>query len=83
MRAFDQKLFDSYINAKERKDPTIKTKTQISPHKLAVLFLVLAIGANMDFTLMPDNEEAEKYYHYAHAALTVRSVFDSPMMETV
>ncbi|KZP26816.1 hypothetical protein FIBSPDRAFT_887019 [Athelia psychrophila] len=61
----------------------LDARAQISPHKLAVLFLVMAIGANADFTLPPYNEEAELYYHCARAALALRSIFDSPLMETV
>ncbi|KZP26820.1 hypothetical protein FIBSPDRAFT_819101 [Athelia psychrophila] len=74
-----------YNAKKEREDPTLDldARAQISPHKLAVLFLVMAIGANMDFTLPPYNEEAELYYHYARAALALRSIFDSPMIETI
>lgn len=58
-------------------------QTQISPQKLAVLFLILAIGANLDFALPPNNKEADNYYHYARAALTHGSVLNSPLMETV
>ncbi|KZP33618.1 hypothetical protein FIBSPDRAFT_916075 [Athelia psychrophila] len=72
-----------YNAKKERGEPNVKATTQISPHKFAVLFLVLAIGATMDFTLPPNNEEGKRYYHYARAALTHSSIFDSPMMETV
>lgn len=72
-----------YNAKKEREDPAVTNKPQISPHKLAVMFLVFAIGANADYTLPPLNEEAEKYHCYARAALSLRSIFDSPMMETV
>ncbi|KZP26863.1 hypothetical protein FIBSPDRAFT_731858, partial [Athelia psychrophila] len=72
-----------YNAKKEHEDPVVNSKVQISPHKLAVLFLVMAIGANVDFTLPPYNEEAELYYHYARAALSLRSIFDSPLMETI
>lgn len=72
-----------YNKKKEYEDPDTHIKTEISPHKVAVLFLVFAIGANVDLTLPPGNDEAEKYHHYARAALTLRSVFDSPMMETI
>ncbi|KZP23151.1 hypothetical protein FIBSPDRAFT_1043094 [Athelia psychrophila] len=74
-----------YNAKKEREDPTLNlnARAQISPHKLAVLFLVMAIGANVDFTLPPYNEEAELYYHYARAALALRSIFDSPLIETI
>ncbi|KZP26815.1 hypothetical protein FIBSPDRAFT_731829 [Athelia psychrophila] len=72
-----------YNAKKEHDDPAVNARVQISPHKLAVLFLVMAIGANVDFTLPPQNDEAERYYHYALAALALRCIFDSPLMETV
>lgn len=75
-----------YNAKKERKDAAdfaATARTQVSPHKIAVLFLVLAIGANLDFTLPSDSEEGENYYRYARAALTHGSVLDSPWMETI
>ncbi|KAL4249924.1 hypothetical protein ABKN59_002007 [Abortiporus biennis] len=53
------------------------------PHLLAVLFSVLAIGALMDLTLPACSAEAEKYYRLARAAMSLRSIFDSPEIETV
>lgn len=53
------------------------------PHLLATLFLVLAVGAVVDLTLPPFSAEAEKYYRLGRAALALRSVFDSPELETV
>ncbi|CCM02639.1 uncharacterized protein FIBRA_04743 [Fibroporia radiculosa] len=53
------------------------------PHRLAVLFLVLATGALVDLTLPPCSPEAEKYYRLGRAALSLRSILDSPEIETV
>lgn len=53
------------------------------PHLLATLFLVLAVGALVDLTLPPCSVEAEKYYRLGRAALNMRSIFDSPELETV
>ncbi|KAF7969994.1 hypothetical protein HWV62_25424 [Athelia sp. TMB] len=73
-----------YNAKKERENPIPgKERTVISPHKIAVLFLVFGLGANMDFTLPPNNTQGEEYHHYARAAMTLRSVFDAPTMETV
>jgi hypothetical protein len=55
----------------------------VSPHKMAVLFMVFASGALVDLTLPPYNAEAEEYHLYARAALSMRSIFDSPAIETV
>ncbi|KAI0958195.1 hypothetical protein AcV7_004081 [Taiwanofungus camphoratus] len=53
------------------------------PHLLAVLFLVLAAGALVDLTLPPCSTEAETYYRLGRAALSLRSIFDSPEIETI
>lgn len=79
----DDILTPIYNAKKEREDPNYSSKTDISPHRFAVLYLVFAQGALVDLTLPPYNEEAENYHHYARAALTLRSLFDSPMIETV
>ncbi|KZP10249.1 hypothetical protein FIBSPDRAFT_838684 [Athelia psychrophila] len=74
-----------YTAKKEREDPesAADAETEISPHKLAVLYFIFAQGAISDFTLPPYNTEGEQFYHYALAALSLRSVFDSPVLETV
>lgn len=79
----DDILTPIYNALKERENPDCTEKTHISPHKFAVLYLIFAQGALVDLTLQPYNEEGEHYHHYARAALTLRSIFDSPMIETV
>ncbi|TFK46992.1 hypothetical protein OE88DRAFT_1666805 [Heliocybe sulcata] len=54
-----------------------------NPHKLGVLFLVFSLGALMDLTLPPANAEAEKYYRLGRAAMSLRSLMDAPLLETV
>ena len=54
-----------------------------SPHLLAVLYLVFAVGALVDLTLPPCSIEAEKYYRLGRAALSLKSIFDSPNCETI
>jgi hypothetical protein len=53
------------------------------PHLLATLYMVFAVGALVDLTLPPCSVEAEKYYRLGRAALNMRSIFDSPEVETV
>ncbi|TCD68013.1 hypothetical protein EIP91_011624 [Steccherinum ochraceum] len=53
------------------------------PHLLAVLYLALAVGALVDLALPPCSAEAEKYYRLGRAALSLKSVFDSPEVETI
>ncbi|KAJ7712510.1 fungal-specific transcription factor domain-containing protein [Mycena metata] len=62
-------------------------QTEVGPgdaaHALAVLFFVLALGALLDLQLTPYNAEAERYYAAGRAALSLRSVYDSPLFDTV
>lgn len=53
------------------------------PHLLATLYFVFAIGALVDLTLEPCSVEAEKYYRLGRAALSLKSIFDSPEVETI
>ncbi|KZT00577.1 uncharacterized protein LAESUDRAFT_732177 [Laetiporus sulphureus 93-53] len=57
--------------------------THRCPHLLAVLFFVLAVGALVDLTLPPCSPEAEKYYRLGRTALSMKSILDSPEIETV
>ncbi|KAH9926912.1 fungal-specific transcription factor domain-containing protein [Fomitopsis serialis] len=59
------------------------TDSSRCPHLLAVLYLVLAIGALVDLTMPPCSAEAEKYYRLGRIALSMRSILDSPEIETV
>ena len=79
----DDILTPIYNTKAERDDPNIQNTTAVSPHKLAALFMIFAQGALVDLTLPPYNAEAEKYHHYGRAALSLRSVFESPVIETV
>ncbi|KAL0579153.1 hypothetical protein V5O48_002834 [Marasmius crinis-equi] len=55
----------------------------ISPHRLAVLFFVLAIGAQVDLASPPFSVDAENYFVLGKACLSLRSVFSSKELETV
>ena len=46
-------------------------------------FTALDRGALVDLTLPACSAEAEKYYRLGRAALSLRSIFDSPEIETV
>ncbi|KAF8888044.1 fungal-specific transcription factor domain-containing protein [Infundibulicybe gibba] len=54
-----------------------------SPHALATLYFLFALGALLDLNLPPYNAEAEHYYDLGRAALSLRVVFDSPQVDTV
>ena len=70
-------------NAKKEREENSEAPQNISPHKMAVLFMIFASGALVDLTLPAYNAEAENYHQYGRAAISLRSVFDSPMIETV
>lgn len=72
-----------YVAKQQREEAFGVEVTEITPHKLSILYSVFALGALADLTLPVFNEEAERYHHCARAALALRSLFDSPMVETV
>ncbi|KZP18386.1 hypothetical protein FIBSPDRAFT_595351 [Athelia psychrophila] len=74
-----------YNAKKEREDPAREweSSTQISPHKLAFLYLVFAQAVLVDLTLPAYHVDGETYHHYARAAMALRPLFDSPTVETV
>lgn len=72
-----------YAAKEDRENPLCMTLTEISPHKLSILYSIFALGCLVDLTLPVFNEEGERYHHCARAALALRSIFDSPMVETV
>jgi len=53
------------------------------PHDLALLLIVLAIGALVDPALPPYNAEAQHYYRLARAALCLHSVFAKRSVVTI
>jgi hypothetical protein len=71
----------------------------VSPHKLAILYLIFALGTIVDLTLEPcspfsaqaclvltpatDAKEAEMYYRISQACIGCRSILDSPELATV
>ncbi|KAF7979231.1 hypothetical protein HWV62_43194 [Athelia sp. TMB] len=72
-----------YKAKKDREVSTGQAIIQISPHKLAFLFLIFAQGALTDLTLPAYNDEAKTYHHYACAALALRSLINAPTVETI
>ncbi|KZP18375.1 hypothetical protein FIBSPDRAFT_829421 [Athelia psychrophila] len=74
-----------YNAKKEREDPACDWEhcAQISPHKLAFLYLVFAQAVLVDLTVPAYHVDGETYHHYASAAMALRPLFDSPTVETV
>lgn len=73
-----------YQYVKDTEDPTVTYELiPPSPHKVAVLYILFALGALVDLTLPAYNAEAESYHQLARGALSLRSHFDSPEIATV
>ncbi|KAG7443621.1 uncharacterized protein BT62DRAFT_934859 [Guyanagaster necrorhizus] len=53
------------------------------PHRLSLMFMILAIGTLMDTSLPAYNIDAEKYHQLAKAALFRDSFVDSPTINAV
>ncbi|KAL0060885.1 hypothetical protein AAF712_012349 [Marasmius tenuissimus] len=53
------------------------------PHRLSVMFMILAIGSLMDGSLPSYNVDAEKYHQLARAALFQNPFLDSPTISAV
>ncbi|KAJ7129786.1 fungal-specific transcription factor domain-containing protein [Mycena epipterygia] len=81
----DDFLTPIYKSLRERKNWNSEADFPhtISPHRMAVLFMLFALGALVDLTLEPQSAESDRYYHASRASLALRSVFDSPEMATV
>ena len=73
-----------YVAKQEHDNPHCATTIKVSPHKVSTLYSIFALGSLVDPTQpIFNSEEAERYHHCARAALALRSIFDSPMVETV
>jgi len=59
------------------------TRDGYTPHALATLYFVFALGCLLDLTRAPYNSEAERYYDLGRAALSLRPIYDSPNMDCV
>ncbi|KAK0504722.1 hypothetical protein EDD18DRAFT_1126079 [Armillaria luteobubalina] len=72
-----------YRYLEDRKQHRQGEPPPLSCHKLAVLFLVFALGALVDLTLPPYNIEADNYFDLGCAALNLHHIFKRPEMATV
>ncbi|KAJ7107907.1 hypothetical protein C8R44DRAFT_885298 [Mycena epipterygia] len=55
----------------------------VTTQKIAVLYLILALGSLVDLDLPPDSDEADRYFGLGSAAMSVRSVFEKPTVVAV
>ena len=54
-----------------------------TPHALASLYFIFALGALLDLKRVPFNADAERFWDLGRAALSLRSVYESANMDTV
>ncbi|KAL0946088.1 hypothetical protein HGRIS_012356 [Hohenbuehelia grisea] len=59
------------------------SKVPYGPHDLALLLIVLGVGAMLDLKLSPYNLEAQYYYHLGRAALTLQPVLAEQSIATI
>ena len=65
--------------------PAVYRQTRVSygPHDLALMLIVLGIGALVDLKLDPYNLEAQHYYRLARAAVALQPVLGQQSVVTV
>ncbi|EJD07479.1 uncharacterized protein FOMMEDRAFT_115738 [Fomitiporia mediterranea MF3/22] len=78
---FDEEVFQHFYN--ESYTPPSPPSDSASAHRLALIFIVLAVGTLMDPSEPPYCIEAEKYHQLARAALFKSSIFDDPTLHAV
>ncbi|KAJ7750922.1 fungal-specific transcription factor domain-containing protein [Mycena maculata] len=76
-------LLGPFIQSIYAPEGTTEDSEAATPHALATFFFVLALGALLDLRLPPYNDEAERFYGAGRAALGLRAVYDSPLVDTV
>ncbi|KIM39486.1 hypothetical protein M413DRAFT_446984 [Hebeloma cylindrosporum] len=79
-------IYNGMANRKQNASARVVNDDHVdfnTPHALATLYFVFALGCLLDLTRMPYNSEAERYYDLGRAALSLRAVYDSPNMDSV
>lgn len=61
----------------------VPSAADITPHELALVFMIFCIACMVDLNRQPCNTEAETYYQLARAAMGVDSVIDHPTIQAV
>lgn len=78
---FDEEVYQHFYN--ENFTPPSPPSDTASSHRLALIFILFAIGTLMDPNEAPYNLEAEKYHQLSRAALFKSSIFDDPTLHAV
>jgi hypothetical protein len=56
---------------------------ELCPRRLALLFMILAVGCLVDLNRPADCPEAEKYHHLARASLCEDSVMEDTNVDAI
>lgn len=67
------------IGTEDDRQPTATATAQ----QMTVLYLIFALAALVDLDLPPYSPEADQYFDLACAAMSVKSLFEDPQVETV
>ncbi|KAI0065627.1 hypothetical protein BV25DRAFT_1714330 [Artomyces pyxidatus] len=64
-------------------EPQAGSEDRIESHRLAVIYMILAIGALVDLDRPPHSYDANHYYHLGRAALAVDSIFEEQSIPAI
>ena len=78
---FDEEVFGHFYS--DNFAPPSPPSDSASSHRLALMFILFAIGTLMDPNEAPFGVEAEKYHQLSRAALFKSSIFDDPTLHAV
>jgi hypothetical protein len=79
----EQDFFDDIYTLFYSPDAGLPSDDPLLSHKLALLFMILAIGSLVDIKHTAYNIEAEKYHQLARASLFQSSLFEDPTISAV
>lgn len=55
----------------------------LSPHNLALLFMILAMGSLMDLEQPAHSPQAMQYFHLGRAALAIKPIFEDQSIQAI
>ena len=73
----------TYLESVDSRQDQPAEAVPISPHRLAILFFILAIGSLVDITLPPCSIQAEDCFELGKACLALSNVFVTPELGTL
>ncbi|KAI0788811.1 hypothetical protein C8Q75DRAFT_719488 [Abortiporus biennis] len=80
---FNENVYNQFYSPNAAPPSSDPSEVHQWSHRLALMFMVLAIGSLMDTRRPAYNIEAEKYHHLARAALFQSPIFEQPTLNAV